>query len=200
MRIVGIDLAGSEKRRTGFCIMDGEMSSETKVIFTDQEVVAETITPRPEVVSIDAPLFLPKGRRSLEDRGPPHLRACDRVLLQMKIKFFPISLGPMRKLTDRGIRLRGVFERSGLTVIESFPGAIQDVLGMPRKQEGLGNLRKALIRYGITGDLLQKELSGDELDAITCALVGKLFLEGNYLAIGDPEEGLMILPQRESTG
>ncbi len=71
---------------------------------------------------------------------------------------------------------------------------------MPRKQEGLENLRKALIRYGITGDLLQKELSGDELDAITCALVGKLFLEGNYLAIGDPEEGLMILPQRESTG
>lgn len=199
MRIVGIDLAGSEKRRTGFCIMDGEKSCETKVIFTDEEIVAETISPRPDIVSIDAPLFLPKGRRSLEERGPPHLRACDKVLLQMKIKFFPISLGPMRKLTNRGIELRGVFERSGLSVIESFPGAIQDVLGMPRKQEGLEHLRKALILYGITGDVVQNELSGDELDAITCALVGKLFLEGKYLAIGDPEEGLMILPQREST-
>ena len=39
----------------------------------------------PDVVSIDAPLFLPKGRKSLEQRGPPHLRACDRELLRMKI-------------------------------------------------------------------------------------------------------------------
>ena len=118
----------------------------------------------------------------------------------MKIKFFPISLGPMRKLTKRGMELRSVFERSGLSVIESFPGAIQDVLGMPRKQGGLENLRNALISCGVTGDLARKDLTGDELDAVTCALMGKMFHDGKYLAIGDPEEGVMILPQRELSG
>ncbi len=198
MRIVGLDLAGSESRRTGFCSMDQYFLCRTKVLYTDEEVIRETMSEGPDVVSIDAPLFLPKGRESLEVKGPPHLRACDRELLRMKIRFFPISLGPMRKLTKRGMSLRGVFEGSGLRVIESFPGAIQDMLDMPRKQEGLEKLRTALIRYGAGGEVDRKDLTGDELDAITCALVGKMLLEGDYLAIGDPEEGLMILPKRTS--
>ena len=178
--------------------MDQGLSCRTKVLYTDEEVIRETLSQEPDVVSIDSPLFLPKGRESLEVKGPPHFRACDRELLRMKIRFFPISLGPMRKLTKRGMSLRSVFEGSGLRVIESFPGAIQDMLGMPRKQEGLEKLRMALIRYGAGGEVDRNDLTGDELDAITCALVGKMLLEGDYLAIGDPEEGLMILPKRTS--
>jgi predicted nuclease with RNAse H fold len=100
----------------------------------------------------------------------------------------------MRKLTMRGIKLRKTLENKGFKVIESFPGAIQDILKMPRKQRGVEKLRKALIEYGINGDTEKEKISSHELDAITSALVGKFFLEGNYLAIGDPEEILMILP------
>ena len=99
-------------------------------------------------------------------------------------------------LTKRGMELRNVLERRGLRVIESFPGAVQDLLGMPRKQEGLEKLRRSLILYGVRGQLTRGKMTGDELDAITCAVVGKIFLEGDHLAIGDPEEGLMILPKR----
>jgi len=158
--VVGIDLSGSERRMTGFCVMDGALNCTVKILFTDREVIGETLAARPEVVSIDAPLFLPRGRKRLEDRGPPHLRACDRILLQMKIKFFPISLGPMRKLTERGMRLRAIFEKSGLPVIESFPGAVQDLLGIPRKQKGLGGLRRALLKYGLKGDATRREPDG----------------------------------------
>jgi len=175
-----------------------EVFVQDELLYTDEEVIRETLSQEPDVVSIDAPLFLPKGRESLEVKGPPHFRACDRELLRMKIRFFPISLGPMRKLTKRGMSLKSVFEGSGLRVIESFPGAIQDMLGMPRKQEGLEKLRRALIVYGAGGEVDRNDLTGDELDAITCALVGKMLLEGDYLAIGDPEEGLMILPKRTS--
>jgi predicted nuclease with RNAse H fold len=115
--------------------------------------------------------------------------------MRMKIKFFPISLGPMRKLTARGMALRSRFEARGLRVIESFPGAIQDVLGMPRKQRGLEKLREALLEYGIKGDVIKEGITDDELDAVTSAIVGRLYLEGNYLAIGDSDEGLMILPR-----
>lgn len=105
----------------------------------------------------------------------------------------------MRMLTKRGMKLKRIFEKRGLKVIESFPGSIQDMLGMPRKQEGLEKLRKALIKYGFKGDVNKKEITNDELDAITSALVGKMFTERNYLAIGDPKEGLMILPPRKES-
>lgn len=195
MKVVGLDLAGSEKRNTGYCLLDERFRCETKVLFSDEQVLSQTLAASPDVVSVDAPLFLPLGRESLEKKGPPHLRECDKELLRMKIRFFPISLGPMRMLTARGIRLRAILEGHGLTVIESYPGAVQDILSMPRKQQGLEKLRSSLIEYGVEGDVDKEGISSDELDAICCALAGKMFLEGDCLKLGVPEEGFMILPR-----
>ncbi|MFH8109711.1 MAG: DUF429 domain-containing protein [Candidatus Aenigmatarchaeota archaeon] len=194
MKVVGIDLAGSEKRETGFCILDESLKAETSILFTDKEIIEEVEKVKPKVISIDAPLALPKGRPSLSKKykNYPHLRECDKELLKMGIKFFPITLGPMRKLTERGIRLKKILEKKGFEVIETFPGAAQDLLKIPRRKEK-EKLRKGLIKLGIKG--IKKNVSEHELDAITCALVGKLYLEGNYLAIGDKEEVLMILPK-----
>jgi predicted nuclease with RNAse H fold len=197
MKAVGIDLAGVETRPTGFCVLDGSLNAHTYLLYSDRQVIdmIEQITP--DVVSIDAPLALPKDRPSLSAKykNRSHLRECDRVLLKMGIRFFPVTLGPMRKLTQRGIKLRKILEGKGFKVIESFPGAAQDLLGMPRKQKGLEKLRKALVKYGIKGDIEEKTVSDHELDAATSALVGLLYLEGNYTAIGNPEEILMILPK-----
>jgi uncharacterized protein len=197
MRVVGVDLAGSERRDTGFCIMESTMACRPEILHTDDEIVEKTLSVRPDVVSIDAPLFLPMGRPSLEVKGPPHFRECDKELLRMKIKFFPISLGPMRMLTARGMRLRSVLEKENLEVIESFPGAIQDILGMPRKQAGVEKLERALRDYGVTWGK-RASLTGDELDGITSALVGLMYVNKNYRAIGDPKEGLMILPSAKT--
>jgi hypothetical protein len=193
-KVVGIDLAGSEKRDTGFCVLDAQMGCLTAVLHTDAEILRETLATRPDVVSIDAPLFLPRGRVSLEVKGPPHFRECDRELLRMHIKFFPISLGPMRMLTARGMKLRASFEVRGLEVIESFPGAIQDILGIPRKQAGLQALESGLVREGVRWKEPEASRTGDELDAVTSALVGLMYVRNEYRAIGDPGEGLMILP------
>jgi len=170
------------------------MRCNTAVLHTDQEVIRLTSEAMPSVVSIDAPLFLPKGRESLEKPGPPHFRECDKELLRMHIRFFPISLGPMRMLTARGMRLRAALEARGFEVIESFPGAVQDLLGMPRKQKGLRGLEGALRRHGVGLGQQKGGFSGDELDAVTSALVGLLYRNGEYRAIGDPKEDLMILP------
>lgn len=199
MRIVGLDLAGSEKRTTGFCYMDQSMRCLTMPLMTDSEIVTATLKSEPDVVSIDAPLCLPRGRKSLERRGPPHLRECDRELLKMHIRFFPITLGPMRMLTARGMKLKRTFEKKDLEVIESFPGSAQDILGMPRKQDGLEKLRRALIRYGVNGDVKRKTITNDELDGITCAIVGLKYLQKDCLIIGNPAEGCMVLPRPNST-
>jgi len=197
MKAVGIDLAGVEKRETGFCVLDRSLKAKTCVLFTNKQIIQEVERIRPDIASIDAPLALPKGRPSLSAKykNYPHLRECDKELARMGIKFFPITLGPMRKLTARGIKLRKIFESRGFKVIESFPGAVQDILKMPRKQRGIEKLRKALIEYGIKGDINKEKISSHELDAVSSALVGKFYLEGNYLAIGDPDEILMILPK-----
>jgi len=189
---VGIDLAGVETRPTGFCILEG-MNACTCLVYSDKEILDKAIEASPRVVAIDAPLALPKGRTSLEERNGVHLRQCDKELRKMGIKFFPVTLGPMRKLTERGIRLKKNLVERRLEVIETYPRAAQDLLRIPRKQHSLSDLKKALEKLGVKG--LDDSMTGDELDAVTCALVGKMYLEGDYIAIGDPEEILMILPK-----
>ena len=78
------------------------------------------------------------------------------------IRFFPITLGPMRMLTTRGIGLMKALTRRGYAVIEIYPGAAQDIFGIPRKQHGLAKLRRGLEQVGLRG--LGKEMNGDELD------------------------------------
>ncbi len=194
MSIVGIDLAGVETRPTGFCILQG-LSAHTNVLFTDKDVIEKTFAVKPLIVAIDAPLYLPPGRISLEDRTGPHLRQSDRELLKMGIKFFPATLGPMRKLTARGIKLRKVFEKARLRVIEAYPGGAQDVLGIPRKQHGMAGLLAGLKDLGVFG--LSSTMNDHELDAVTCAYIGKLFLEGKAQEVGTPGEGI-VLPKRKS--
>jgi predicted nuclease with RNAse H fold len=193
MKIVGIDLAGVEKNPTGFCFLDEKMVIKTSLLFKDEEILKEIEKIKPDVVAIDAPLALPKGRKSLYKRDKIHFRECDKELLKMKIKFFPITLGPMRKLTERGIKLKKILESKKIKTIETYPGAIQDILKIPRKSKGKEKLMAGLKKFGLKG--LNKKMSDHELDAATCALLGKMYLEGNYIAIGDPEEILMILPK-----
>ena len=96
----------------------------------------------------------------------------------------------MRKLTVRDIQLRHDLEAEGCRVIEAYPGGAQDVLGIPRKQRGRDKLLAGLQNLGIMG--LHSSLSDHELDAATCAYVGKLFLEGRAIVYGDPKEGIVM--------
>jgi predicted nuclease with RNAse H fold len=189
MSIVGLDLAGVETRPTGFCKLS-DMQAVTCDLFTDKDIIEKTVEANPRIITIDAPLSLPPGRKSIEERTNNHLRDSDRALLKMGIKLFPITLGPMRKLTVRGIRLRETFEGMGFKVLEAYPGGAQDVLGIPRKQQGLEKMRGGLTALGILG--LNADMSDHELDAATIAYVGKLFLEGKAVIYGNPDQGIVM--------
>jgi predicted nuclease with RNAse H fold len=96
----------------------------------------------------------------------------------------------MRKLTSRGMNLRKALESTCLKVIEVYPGGAQDVIGIPRKQEGLEKLRDGLEKLKIEG--LDDEMSDHELDAVTCAYVGKLFLEGKTETYGTADQAIVM--------
>jgi hypothetical protein len=189
MLVVGLDLAGVESRPSGFCVLDG-LKAETCVLHTDREIIQKIEQLRPRVIAIDAPLSLPPGRKSIEERTDVHLRECDKELLKRRIKFFPVTIGPMRKLTERGINLKKTLKSKGFRVIEVYPGGAQDILKIPRKQKGLNELRKGLEKLGIKG--LTSRMNDHELDAVTCAFTGKLFLEGKSETLGIIENGIVM--------
>jgi predicted nuclease with RNAse H fold len=192
MVFVGLDLAGVPTRPTGFCILNG-MQAQTADIYTDQEIIQKTLESCPEIIGIDAPLSLPAGRISLEDPNGPHLRPCDRELIKTGVKIFPMTLGPMRKLTKRGIMLREFFEAKGFRVLEVYPGGAQDVFGIPRKQKGIEKLLSGLQNLGITG--LNNKMSDHELDATTAAYVCKLYSENKCSIYGSGKE-IIVMPKK----
>ena len=96
----------------------------------------------------------------------------------------------MRKLTSRGISLKHSLETQNFIAIEAYPGGAQDILGITRKQRGLEKLKAGLESLGIKG--LKSQTSDHELDAATCAYVGKLFLEGKAVIYGALNNGIVM--------
>jgi predicted nuclease with RNAse H fold len=191
-KVVGIDLAGSPMRNTGICTLKKDNIAIFTIVHTDQEIIDYVEKENPTLIAIDAPLNLPPGRKSMKDKNGEHFRPCDRELLRRGIPFFPITLGPMRLLTERGVRLKKALTPRGYSVIEVYPGAAQDIWHTGRKQDGLLKLRKGLERLGVNG--LSKKMTGDELDAVTAALVGRLFLRGKAEVLGNFKRGAIVIP------
>ena len=190
---VGIDLAGVPGRPTGGCILKGYGVSSI-ILYSDEEILDYVKKAKPDLVAIDAPLTLPPGRKSMNERGKHHFRPCDEELRRRKIRFFPITLGPMRSLTERGIKLRQNLEKAGFRVVEVYPGGAQDIWHIPRAKRSIDDLRLGLKRMGIRG--LKREASAHELDAVTGALTGLLFLQGKAEVYGDFSQGAIIMPAK----
>lgn len=197
--VVGIDLAGSPCRPTGVCLLRG-LRAETRVVFSDDDILRAVRQARPDLVPIDAPLSLPKRRRAIHDRAGEHLRDCDRALLRLGIRFFPVTLGPMRMLTARGLALKQKLRAMGCRVVECYPGAAQDLWGLPRQHRNRMRLLAGLAQLGLKG--LRKTATGDELDAATAALTGRWFLLGRGRMLGG-RHGILIPaipPRRTAAG
>lgn len=196
---VGIDLTGSEKKPSGWCFLKGKTAT-TYRLRTDEELVAHTVAARPAVISIDAPLSLPLGRLSVFDEDPGRqefgiTRHCERQLLQRGIRSYPPLIKSMQHLTQRGMALAQLFRAQGYPVIEGYPGGAQDILGVPRKSKSLPLLIAGLAALGLEGAFTSGQLSHDELDAITAALVGHFYLDGQFEALGDARESYLIIPK-----
>ncbi len=195
LTVVGIDLAGSPRRPTGLCLLRG-LRATTRIAFSDEDILQTVREARPALVPIDAPLSLPRGRRTIHDRSGEHLRACDRALLQRRIRFFPITLGPMRMLTERGLALKRKLRAMGYRAVECYPGAAQDVWGLPRQHKNRARLLAGLKRLGMKE--LKRTATGDELDAATAALVGRQFLLGRGEMLGG--RGGILIPAATRQG
>ena len=195
---IGIDLVSAEDRETGFCALKGNIASTCR-IKTDEEMIKLAIEAGADIVSIDSPLSIPRGRTDFFDDDPARnefgiTRECERILKRRGISSYPCLINSMQKLTRRGMLLAAKFRKLGIPVIESYPGAAQDIMAIPRKQAGLDYLVEGLKEFGISGEFVHGGLSHDELDAITSAIVAHFFWVGMFEALGNEDEEYLIIP------
>lgn len=202
-KIVGIDLTGSEARPTGWCFLDGA-KAVTSTIRSDSEIIQTTLECKPDLISIDSPLCLPFGRQTAFDDDPTRdefgiMRQCERELKRRGINVYPSLLPSMQKLTARGIELADEFRKRGFPVIESYPGAAQDIMRIPRKGAGEEWLRVGLTEFGIIGAYETTKVTHDELDAITSAIVGTFHLANLSEELGGKNESPLVIPKLSKT-
>lgn len=192
-KVIGIDLTAGDKA-TGIAKLDGYIVETTSLV-TDDEIVDYIKQHRPKIISIDSPLGLPGGGTEI-DPGAGIVRLAEQDLASIGIPAYPALIDSMQNLTLRGIELRRVISALPYKplVIESYPGAAQDILSIPRKQQGLDLLREGLVRLGLSGPGLETR-SHDEMDAITSAVVGRYFEAGEYEPMGIPSEAQLIVPK-----
>jgi histidinol phosphatase-like PHP family hydrolase/predicted nuclease with RNAse H fold/dephospho-CoA kinase len=192
-RVIGIDLTAGDKT-TGVALLDG-YCVETCSLSSDDELVAYVRSHQPRIVSIDSPLGLPGGGTSI-DPAAGIVRVAEHDLASIGIPAYPALIDSMQNLTLRGMRLRVALQQlpNPPQVIESYPGAAQDILCIPRKQKSLDLLREGLQRLGLAGAGLQTR-SHDEMDAITSAVVGRYFEVGLFEPMGIESEAQLIVPK-----
>ena len=195
---LGIDPSGSERRISGLAVLSDALAADSWTIITDEDILRTAEDAQPDVVAIDSPLALPKGRCCTDShcKCAVHgiVRETDRAIAKLGYHPYWTLLPSMVNLTLRGIGLKDNLTSMGLKVIEVYPGAAQDRLGLPRKQRGLNSLKDGLSGLGIRFEDPERRRVHDELDAVTAAYVGMCYLQGKYEAVGPSDDFQIILP------
>jgi predicted nuclease with RNAse H fold len=199
-RSVGIDVA-EERKGLDLVALDADRQVIASLGHaTVADVTAVIAELRPDVVCIDSPPAWASAGRS---------RAAERQLRRMGITAYatPTDPGPhpfyrwMRvgfsifaAIADEYPRFRGGAVRG--TAMEVFPEASAVLLegGLrARVEPKVGFRRRVLAAQGVDSSGLR---TGDAVDAALAALTGVLALEGELSIVGDPEEGVVVVPVR----
>ena len=171
MKSIGIDLAGFSKNPTGLAIFEFNKDKIKTMICHDNEEILKIIyEENPDIIAIDAPFSFPTNG---------YFRKSEIALKRAGFKPLSPLFRGMRPLVERAIKIVKILREKNFNVIEVLSSAIKKVLMTDDK------IIKSKYPYA----------SKDEIDAILCALTGKLFLEGKTKAYGNEINDKIIIPQ-----
>jgi predicted nuclease with RNAse H fold len=187
MKILGIDLAGKQENPSGIAILDGN-KMDLLTIYTNKEIFDLVDELKPYVTIIDAPLSLPKGRCCLEKDCKcaigGHFRQAERDIRQYG-RVLPLTFSGMKMLTHRGIKLSNELKKQYI-VLESHPHTNMKILKLSEPYSGLNKFFD-----------ISTKANEHELDAGLLALTGYLYLNNCCIELGDPDEGMIVIPSSE---
>jgi len=188
IRILGLDLAGSEKRQTGYCLIVGHELVDYGILFSDAQIRSYILKQSPSLVAIDAPFNFPK-------KG--NLRDCDLLMKQIGLSPLSPILPGMKVLVERVNRLLKWLKEKNIEAIEVFPAGAIRFLGFKQKPKSIGERIRMLREIIRSIDLVTKRpigrISSDEFDGIICAITGYAYVTKNYIEIKG-EECRVIFP------
>lgn len=204
MRSLGIDV-GVRKGLDLVLLSASDQDEDTAIKATRRRVPPEELPSivadlAPDVVGIDSPPDWGSDGRS---------RAAERALREFGIQSFGTPSGnggghpfyawmevgfqAFRALSERFPRYRSGRNVRG-TALEVFPHASSVVLAgcLPHPEESKRKWRAAVL--GANGVDASKLRSADQIDAALAALTGIRALRGRFTALGDPLEGVIVVP------
>ena len=209
MAVLGVDLRASLKKPSSIAVLDSQSHLVKLASFhQDSELIKIVDDIRPDLVAIGAPLNLPSGFCCLDQSCACHFsepnrkgRLLELELAKMGISCFYTNKGSIiRELIYRGIQLSKTLSDAGHNVIEVYPHATKMLLfgdKVPPKNSAVS------ISYMIghlTPLVSGMEEHADDLDRNTCdaiinAYTGQLHAQSNTDILGDPDEGILVLPK-----
>ena len=204
---VGLDLAGVEARPTGVAVLRGGRLVDLKTVHTDAEVLAVArLAGLVGTVAINAPLTRPAGRCCLDDDCPcrttpgTRSRRVERDLGRLGVPTLATAL--IKVLARRGRRIGLALRVGGVWPLEAYPHATLKLLGLPcrgkRTAEGRRAIHDALAT--LVPGLDHPEATDHQLDAVASALTADLWRRGLAREVGDPAEGVIVVPSCGSGG
>ncbi|MEM4576466.1 MAG: DUF429 domain-containing protein [Candidatus Nezhaarchaeales archaeon] len=186
MKFLGIDLAASNKRPSGYCILHSkDLLCETGVVRSDEEIMELALKTWPKVIAIDSPLS-----RAL--RGCP-FRGCDLEARKRGFMVLPLSMPSMTRLTERGIKLKESLGKAGFNVIEVFPTGGFKALGIKPPKRGFEEAVAGLKGLGLK---ICSVRSVHELDAVMAAYTAYKYFKGEVEVLGNVKEGFIVIPKK----
>ena len=209
MSVLGVDLRASAKKPSSIAILDTQSHlTELSSFYEDSELTKLVDALQPDLVAIGAPLNLPSGFCCLDQACDCKFSVSDRKgrLLELELAkmgiscFYTNKASIIRELIYRGIRLSQDLRDEGYEVIEVYPYATKMLLfgdKLPPKNSA------ASLRYmiGHLAPLVSGlddhagDLDRNTCDAIINAYTGQLHAQSKTDVLGDPEEGILVLPK-----
>ena len=209
MSVLGIDLRASRKKPSSIAILDYHSHlCELASFYEDNELIKLVDDLRPDLVAIGAPLNLPSGFCCLDQSCDCRFSVSDRKgrlleleLAKMGISCFYTNKGSIiRDLIYRGILLSKILREAGHNVIEVYPHATKMLhFGdkVPPKNSSISvSFMSGHLAPLVSGmEKYADDLDRNSCDAIINAYTGQLHVQSGTDVLGDPEEGILVLPK-----
>ena len=209
MSVLGVDLRASRKKPSSIAILDPQSHlTELSSFYEDDELIKLVHDIQPDLVAIGAPLNLPSGfccldqtcecRFSVPNRKG---RLLELELAKMGISCFYTNKGSIiRELIYRGILLSQILRDAGHNVIEVYPHATKMLLFGDKVPPKNSSVSVSYIISHLTPLVSGMEEHADDLDRNSCdaiinAYTGQLHAQSDTDILGDPEEGILVLPK-----
>jgi predicted nuclease with RNAse H fold len=209
MSVLGVDLRASRKKPSSIAILNSQSHlTELGSFYEDSEFIKLLDDVKPDLVAIGAPLNLPSGFCCLDQTCECHFsvpnrkgRLLELELAKMGISCFYTNKGSIiRELIYRGILLSKTLRDAGHNVIEVYPHATKMLLFGDKVPPKNSAISVSYMIGHLTPLVSGMEEHADDLDRNTCdaiinAYTGQLHAQSDTDVLGDPEEGILVLPK-----